>query len=120
MKIYVAGDNRWAAMHFACVLLINGHKVTSTWHNEEFERTSAHSDESRACIAELCVQQVREADVLVLISSHGMVPGGKFVEVGVALGSNKRVFVVGHRENMLMYHGSVTQVTDPSDLLARL
>lgn len=120
MKLYVAANDRWAAIHFACILIINHHKVTSNWHNVDFVRTKDLTRADRQEIAERCLNEVHEADALVLIATEGMVPGGKFVEVGAALGSNKRVYVVGRRENLMMYHPYIIEVKDPTDLLERI
>ena len=38
-----------------------------------------------------------------LISGPDKYSGGKFVEVGIAVGLDKSVVVIGHRENTLLY-----------------
>ena len=45
-----------------------------------------------------------ESDGLVLLACEGSCPGGKFVETGIALGTYSPVWVIGRRENMLMWH----------------
>ena len=47
---------------------------------------------------------------LVLVAGPDRYPGGKFVEAGIAMGLGKPVVVLGHRENMLLWHPDVHAV----------
>jgi hypothetical protein len=60
---------------------------------------------------------VISSDALVLLSSPFRVPGGKFVETGIAVGRGMPVFVLGVRENMLMWHSSVQAFNTVEDLI---
>lgn len=113
MKVYVASHCRWAAAHVASVLCANGHRTTSRWHNKPFLATTAHTEQERAEIAQEDHDDVLAADALVLVSGPDKYSGGKFVEAGIALGSQKTVVVVGRRENMLLWLPSIIVVDSP-------
>lgn len=107
MKIYVAGDNQREARIVANLFCEAGHIVVSRWLDVEFKQTVLHSEEERASIAIMDVEDIGTADILVMLASTHLVPGGKFVEVGIAMGQGKQVVVLGHRENMLLWHPRV-------------
>jgi nucleoside 2-deoxyribosyltransferase len=120
VKIYIAGHDQEEAKSLAAVCVSAGHEVTSRWLGKEFKGTDKHTVEERQAIAVEDEQDVRSADTLVLISCERRVPGGKFIEVGIALGERKPVYVLGHRENMLMWHPSITLVESVDALMAVL
>jgi nucleoside 2-deoxyribosyltransferase len=66
------------------------------------------------------ISKIKQAKYLVMQSDYDKVPGGKFVEVGVALALGKRVIVIGRRENLYSYHPLVTQIYDLDELLGVL
>ncbi len=57
--------------------------------------------------------QVAECDCLVLIAGRDKYNGGKFVETGIAMGLKKIVIIIGHRENMLLWHPSIACFDEP-------
>ena len=110
MKIYIAASNQEAAILTSLRLIEAGHDITSSWLSEPFDRTVKYSEAERRAIAETDFDDIADADALVCLESDGLIPGGKFVEVGIALGLEKLVCVVGRRENMLMWHPGISQV----------
>jgi nucleoside 2-deoxyribosyltransferase len=122
MKIYLAGHDQTEARTVAQSLRIEGHSIVSKWLQSSFASTDSYCLADRIQIAFDDVRQVQACDVLVLLEPDPIVrvPGGKFIEVGVALGLNKRVFVVGPRANMLMYHPLITQVGNADELCNEL
>lgn len=120
MKLYIAGSNQEEARKVAKLCKESDHIITSTWLEEDFFRTSEYTEKDRNKIADKDVKEVIESDALVLLSSPTRIPGGKFVEVGVALGNEKPVFILGHRENMLMYHSLTKQFDNAEDMLKKL
>ena len=120
MKYYVASHSQDDARKVAKLFTDAGHFVTSRWLEEDFGRTSTYIDEDKSRIAKMDYDDVVDADALVLLSSPFRIPGGKFVEVGIALASNMPVYLLGHRENMLMWHKSVQQFDSAEDLLEYL
>jgi nucleoside 2-deoxyribosyltransferase len=104
MKLYVAACNRELAERTATMFTEAGHTVLSTWHTEAFLPTVEYTIGSRVDIARRDVDEVTASDAVVMLASPTKVAGGKFVEVGVALGQGKTVCVIGRRENMLMWH----------------
>lgn len=117
MKLYVAGHNQEESRTVAVCLIEAGHSITSRWLNEDFKRTSEYTDLDRTAIACRDVEDVELCDSLVLISSPRRVPGGKFVEAGVALALGKKVLILGHRENMLLYHTLCHSFDNVEDLI---
>ncbi len=110
MKVYIAAADKDRAVLLAECLLEAGHEITSSWICQAFKRTQQHPATERAEIAWRDFRDVRECDALVLLDSEPCVPGGKFVEAGIALALGKRVIVASRRENMLLWHPSVEQV----------
>ena len=107
MKLYIAGHNQIEAITAAKMLGREGHSITSRWLWAPFNPTEKYAPEKREEIATMDADDVTEADALVLLSCEARVPGGKFVEAGIALGQGKEVFVIGRRENMLLWHPRV-------------
>ena len=103
MKIYVACHSKEIANEIVEELKNLGHDVVSTWHYGEFRSTCDCTNEERAKIAMRDYNQIKDCDILILISGLDKYSGGKFVEAGIAIGLDKEVVVIGHRENMLMY-----------------
>lgn len=117
MKIYVAAHSQDDARKVAEKLSEAGHEITSTWLQKDFSRTSSYTEFQREQIANKDAHEVMNSDALVLLASPYRVPGGKFVEVGVALGLRKPIYLLGHRENMLMWHYLVQQFNSVEDML---
>lgn len=90
MTIYIASalPNLATAREWADALRGAGHEVTSTWHDSAastVERESTLSCAEQGALAELCLDQVHRAAVLVWLhgNAHGRV--GAAIEVGAAL-----------------------------------
>lgn len=104
MKLYIAGQNQDLGIRVAKALKEAGHEITATWLAVPFNRTASHTEPERRNIADTDFNDIEAANALVLISDIFLCPGGKWVEAGIALGMKKPVFVLGHRENMLLWH----------------
>ena len=110
MKVSLAAADKDRAVRLAEALIEAGHEITSSWLCQVFKRTREHTATERAQIALRDCREVRDCDVLVLLDSPQNVPGGKFVETGLALAYGKRVIVSGRRENMLLRLPVIQQV----------
>lgn len=121
-KVFITASNTYAAAYFAHVLEANGVKIMSGWHDnpEPLKRSSELSETERKKIARDSVDCIKYSDYLLIISDPDMVPGGKFVDVGVALGAGKKVLLVGRRENIKMYHPDVIAVATIAEVLREL
>lgn len=117
MKLYIAAADQAEARKVATALLCAGHEICADWLQMSFKRTGEYSVEERLAIARTDVNDVTLADGLVLLASDNQVAGGKFVEAGIAIGQGKPVFVVGRRENMLLWHHSVRQYDSVEKLI---
>lgn len=120
MRFYVAAHSQEEARKVADLLKAAGHTICSTWLHEDYKRTTEYTGEERRAIANKDAMEVANSDAIMLLASPYRVPGGKFVEVGVAIGLGKPVYVLGHRENMLMWHDLVRQFNSAEDLIVRL
>jgi nucleoside 2-deoxyribosyltransferase len=108
MKLYIACHDPKLASNVA--LKLSGHEITSRWHDgRPFKPTSEHSPAECAAIAQMDADDVTAADAVVLIAGPDKYSGGKFVEAGIAIGQGKPVYVVGRRENMLLWHPLVQE-----------
>ena len=84
-------------------------KITSRWLDETEPLQSDmgdHSPEFYKLTAEIDIQDVLEADMIIFFSEDPLEPfkrGGRHVEFGVALASQKAVVVIGPKENVFHY-----------------
>ena len=111
MKIYVASHCQERAKRLATLLIAQGHIITSRWVFLAFLPTDAYLAPRRREIAEEDLQDVSSSEALILIAGPDKCPGGKFVEVGYALGLGREVYVLGRLENMLMWHPVIEDAT---------
>ena len=123
MKIYLASrySRRIELMGYRHELQSIGHKVTSRWldldHQDASWRATMSDDVSTDNAAELRCKFATEdfndvlaADVLIAFTespSSNSGRGGRHVELGIAIGRGKPVYVVGHRENIFCWLGLV-------------
>lgn len=120
MKLYVAAHSQEEARAVAKILKEAGHEITSRWLDEDFSKTSEYTFIDKVGIASDDVEDVHKSEALVLLPSPRRIPGGKFVEVGVAIGTDKRVFILGHRENMLLFHPLCTTFDSVEQLVKEI
>jgi nucleoside 2-deoxyribosyltransferase len=116
MKLYIAGHDQEIANDIASRLSATGHEITASWLFKPFHPTKHHTAEERVDIAVEDFNDIARADALVIISSDRPVPGGKFVEAGIALGLGKKIFLIGDRENMLMWHPKIRQIMNTEEI----
>lgn len=121
-KVFITGSNVYAAAYFAYVLEANGIRVMSDWHNSPnpLRRSSDITENERKQIANNSIGAIKNSDFVLIIADPDMVPGGKFVDVGVALGAGKKVILVGRRENIKMYHSDILAVDSVAGVLGVL
>jgi nucleoside 2-deoxyribosyltransferase len=120
LKVYVASHDQNTAIIIADAIRDAGHKIVSTWLEEDM--TAPLTASCRARIAAKDLREIRKADVLVLeaapVGCH--VPGGKHVELGYALALGKTVLVVGRKENIFHWHDDVHVFASTYEAVARL
>jgi hypothetical protein len=110
IKCYIAGCNIDECRALRDLLVEKGYEITAKWLDEPFRRTLTYSVENRRHIANMDRDDVLRSDLLIHFATDRYIPGGKFVEVGIAIGANIPVINVGHQENMLMWCDSVETV----------
>jgi hypothetical protein len=120
-NVFITGSNPYAALYFAETLKANGINITSEWHKPQpLTRSRDMSDSTKQTLARESIERIKNSDALLIISDPDMVPGGKFVDVGVALGAGKRVILFGARENLKMWHPDIIVATSVADVLKGL
>jgi len=115
MAYYIAGHNK-ADCRTIRAALAGVVDVQASWLEGSFLRSEYYSVDERREIAETDASEVSSSQGVILVASPYRVPGGKFVEAGVAIGCGLPVYVIGHRENMLMWHPLVRQFSCVEDL----
>lgn len=111
MKIYLASmySQRDQTREHAKTLRAAGHTVTSTWLRERAPlkcKTADFHDRWLRDRAVVDLEDIDRADAILLFSVDGTKPtvrGGRHVEFGYAMATNKRLFVVGPRENIFHF-----------------
>jgi len=117
IKCYIAGCNIDECKALRDLLVEKGYEITAKWLDEPFCRTLTYSVEDRRRIANMDRDDVLRSDLLIHFATDRYIPGGKFVEVGIAIGANIPVINIGHQENMLMWCDSVETVDTQEDAI---
>jgi len=108
MKIYIATKKQDVAVATRRKLketFQDKVSFTSSWIDQESYGNTPICQ--KTAIAKRCDKEVRECDLLINIADEANVPGGKHVELGVALALDKKVIALGRRENIFHYHPEV-------------
>jgi nucleoside 2-deoxyribosyltransferase len=120
--VYISSNNIESAKLIAEEFVAAGHRVVSTWHESDEPR---ETEIQRTDAADLNVTQItEETDVLVLDCPDHLVPGGCYVEAGVAIGAGIPVVALNVksagdlRRNLLLHHPSVIAAANAADAIA--
>jgi nucleoside 2-deoxyribosyltransferase len=93
-----------------------GHVITSRWIKGDHEIISdANGDADRQRFAEEDINGILSADVLIFHSHPDFFRsgrGGRHVELGVALALNKKIILIGERENVFHWLSCVEVYSD--------
>jgi hypothetical protein len=120
IKCYIAGCNIDECKVLRDLLVEKGYEITAKWLDEPFRHTLTYSVENRRRIANIDRDDVLRSDLLIHFATDRYILGGKFVEVGIAIGANIPVINVGYQENMLMWCDSVETVDTQEDAILLL
>lgn len=116
LKIYLAARfGLWEAMQdYAERFEALGHETVSSWYHGIVPNTPEDNDPETLCDeAQNDINDIAEADLVIVFTESldvhvsGASRGGRHVEMGVALGMKKAVWVVGPRENLFCHHPDV-------------
>ena len=121
MRIYIAAryDRRFEMLRVCGVLMRAGHDVTSRWiagRGDAPDRMAAIEDLDDLARANCLVSFTEPPERGVAWAARG----GRHVEFGVALATNKRLCVVGPRENVFHHLPRVETYPTIEDLVAGL
>lgn len=127
MEIFLASRySRFPEMQEAAELLkLDGHVITSRWHEGNHQIADEVQGEERQQEAERFAKEDAEdlfrAKTIVIFAEAPRTAsrGGKHVEFGMALAWNLRIFVVGDkiaRENVYYWLPNITYVRDVEEL----
>lgn len=121
MKFYIASrmENKAIASELTKKLEAKGHAATLDWTQLEglkpYEQNSKRSAEAAAQM----VKAVQNADVFILFPDEGGT--GMYAELGVALATGKRVFVIGDlNKPIFLFHPLITRVSSMQELEEKL
>lgn len=120
-SVYISSGNIETAKVIAAEFVAAGNRVVSTWHGSDQHPTD---EIARTNAADLNVTQItEEAEVLVLDCPGHLVPGGCYVEAGVALGAGIPVVAINvsgdgeKRRNLMLHHPSVVAASGVADAI---
>lgn len=116
-KVYVSSWSKPNALAIKAQLLDAGHEVVSTWHDGEFKRTAERTESEMENTAVDNCDLIAGADILFLVVPEELMPGGIYVEAGMAICAGIPVVAVGTRRdgfrgNNMLYHSGVHQFQD--------
>jgi nucleoside 2-deoxyribosyltransferase len=129
LKVYLASrwEDRDEIITYRDFLEKNAHiKSTARWLTPTHPRlrNKVAKDTKTGAIVQLRdYDDILEADAVIVFSplkAHGNGTGGRHVECGIAIGTNKPIFVVGVRENVFHCNKLVTNVTTVKRLVPHL
>jgi hypothetical protein len=117
MKIYVASkfERQQELKGYAQELRAVGHVVTARWLVEETEEDANHPNSvwlkngwsndpaQLAKFAQTDIDDIKDADALMVFTHDGMARGGMHVEFGLAIALNKMLIVVGPRPTLFHF-----------------
>jgi nucleoside 2-deoxyribosyltransferase len=122
VKVFVSGKvgDEADARRVMDILRALGHDLTFDWTAIPHLQPYDDNADAAARAAVLEVRGVQEADALVLVAHERGV--GMYVELGIALGLGKKVYVITAQPSrtMFFHHPLVTVLADPDDLALTL
>lgn len=118
--IYISSHSAEEANALAAKLTEADHVIASTWHTETGPRPDLSDALAWARKAKRNQEQIRNAEVLVLIAGPDKYAGGKFYEAGYAHGVGTGVIVLGRVENGMLHSNSVGKASTVEELLSDL
>jgi nucleoside 2-deoxyribosyltransferase len=120
-RVYVAGPwvDRFNAANIADAVSVMGHTITHNWWAYEGEGEHTESLEFLRKCAEMDVEAVRTADVVVVLNTYKS--EGKAAEQGIAIALGKPIIVITPGEkpssNIFHYLPNYTHVTTVKEAL---
>lgn len=112
MLIYLASRYSRRKEMLNCAKIIEfraNHTITARWLNGSHKAdTPAELAEKAAMFAQEDIDDIKRSDVLIAFTESpdvvgGASRGGRHVELGLAIALNKRIVVIGHRENVFCH-----------------
>ena len=123
MKVYLAArfSRREEMRRHAEELLGLGHEVTAQWvvgraeASHHPDRVSGHTEAYEAIVSVEDLKDVADADCIICFSEQPRstnTRGGRHVEFGLAVAGEKRIILVGPRENVFHFLPQVEHFAD--------
>lgn len=125
MKLYVASkfENQKEVRSAIARLRAAGHTITRDWtRGKTWDwNDQAQVERYARAVAVADAQAVADADAFVFLTYEYRTNIGAFVEMGIALGLGKLVFVVGEQpRNLFYYHPNVRRVRNIDEVIGTL
>lgn len=127
MRFYVAGSffDKQTVLDLMADIRGRGHEITHDWTSVEKNPMKSSRQHLSYC-SSLDIEGVKRCDVLVALLTDLQYPyRGSFTEIGCALGTGKKVFILGPEEasaatNCFYWHPSIVHVSDVEAFWAHL
>ena len=118
MRVYIAGtfhDPRISDGSVVREVQALGHEVVSTWHHEAVWKSESHqrSRLDRQTIAEANYRDIDRCETMLVVPMDGHHLCGAHTETGYAIGTKKRVVILGDHASMntMTVHKTVEYIT---------
>jgi hypothetical protein len=121
MNIYIATKNQNAAVALRRKLkeiFQDKIRFVSSWIDQESYGNTPICQ--KTVISKRCHEDVGECDLLINIADETNVPGGKHVELGIALALGKQIVVLGRRENIFHYHPCILFFENENGMIEKM
>lgn len=125
MRVYVASkfENCAAVSDAIAQLTAAGHTITRDWTVQEHWDWSTPGAAERLAwrAAYLDVEAVRQSEVFIMLTYEGLSMQGAYVELGVALGLGKLVYIIGEQpRNIFSFYPGVRVVETLDQVIEEL
>lgn len=129
LKVYIASryEDREDALALKKFLEEHGFIIVAQWltpkdDDQPMEKIKDNVELVQE-IGERAIRDIYESDVIVVMSpkkAHGTGTGGRHVELGIAMGSQKGIVIYGERENVFHFSKVALHVQERNDLVIQI
>ncbi len=119
MKIYFTSryKNKEKILSLTDILEKNKHKVVSSWINEPLLKPYSQNEKQCGLMAKKIEAEIIKSDIFILISDRAGTD--MFVELGIAIACNKKIFIVGkyNKRSLMHFYPKIKHINTMDDLL---
>jgi len=119
MKVYLASRYKYKEklLMLAHELMIRNYKITSSWLKTKSLKPYDQNIKESRNMAKKIERDVSQSDIFILISDRAGTD--MFVELGIAIALNNKIYVVGkyNKRSLMHLHPKIKHVNDVDELL---